>query len=398
MQSPRKISANLDRIKLDRFLNLGSHRVVASIDKHTRTSYLYALDLNTGEILADRNITGGNAAIVKSLSALGAKRNTMVLTEAGNQGFSFYRQLKKSGYACQLIAPSSIPHRGKGRKTDRDDAVNNLHFHFSGSLRYVWVLDAADEDCRELLRYRYNQVWRISKQKQRIRSLIKRHGLEYTLTKACWTKTYYKWLKSVDLLPMTRLVVDTMVRDLEEFQLKLNDIDNELDLQFSENPHYARLKGYYEIFPGIGRIGSMTLILEGHDLKRFPRPGSLMNYTGLIPGKNASGERDPHLRITKAGNRYLRLALVCAAKYYRDRRFMHSKKDLAEMAEPIGGLMEKCQNRLHARYRHLCRRGKHSNKAKTAIARELCGFLWEFHVKIIPALENTQQPALKKAA
>ena len=41
----------------------------------------------------------------------------------------------------------------------------------------------------------------------------------------------------------------------------------------------------------------------------------------------------------------------------------------------IVGIAVKAQHRLQRRYQHLART-KHTNKAVTAVARELCGFIW----------------------
>lgn len=372
--------------------------IIVSIDRHERMSYIYGVDFRTGEIIADGNIRLGRQAVFEGINKLGNKKDIMVISEAGNEGFSFSRQLTKAGYSNRLIAPSSIPECGKGQKTDRDDAIGNLNYHVSGLLRYVWIPEATDEDCRELMRYRYELVWKFSKQKQKINSLVKRQGHDYRLTKSLWTKKHYSWLKNIELLPMTRIVLDSFIAEMENLELKISRIDKELDEQFSKNEKYKRLKECYEFLPGIGRVGSMTLVLEGYDLNRFPRPSSLMNYTGLIPCKEASGGRDPALRITKAGNKFLRLAIVGATKHYRDRRFLYSRKGLEKLPVEIRPFMERCQNRLYERYRYLCSKGKPSNKARVAIARELCGFLWELVVKIIPVLNKKKPELLKMAA
>ena len=43
----------------------------------------------------------------------------------------------------------------------------------------------------------------------------------------------------------------------------------------------------------------------------------------------------------------------------------------------IKELSWRAQNRLHRRYVKLKARGKHENKVKIAVARELCAFIWE---------------------
>lgn len=401
MKAVRKISRAHFGIKLGYgggSLHHMEQPIVLSIDRHACSSYLYGVDFRTGEIVMDGNIRSGRQSVFERISRLGSKKDIQIVSEAGNEGFSFSRQLTKAGYCNRLIAPSSIPECGKGQKTDRDDAINNLNYHVSGLLRYVWIPQERDEDCRELLRYRYEQTWRKGKQKQKITSLIKRQGKEYTLTKGLWTKKFYQWLHTLELLPMTRLVLDSFLKELADLELRIAAIDKELDGQFLENPRYNHLMKYYEMLPGIGRVGAMTMVLEGFDLHRFPRPSSLMNYTGLIPMKLASGGCDPALRITKAGNKYLRLAIVGAAKHYRDRRCLYSQKGLEKLPLEMRSFMERCQNRLYNRYRYLCDKGKPRNKAKVAIARELCGFLWELIVKVIPAFEKEDHELMKKAA
>ncbi|MHA2307179.1 MAG: IS110 family RNA-guided transposase [Candidatus Hodarchaeales archaeon] len=377
----RKISnvhRNLNRFK--------KYPLVVSLDIHKRSTYIYAVDTYTGEILADKNIIGSYKSVLKTLKTIKPKKQIIVLFEAGNPGFSPYRFFTGHKYACQIIAPSSIPKKGKRRKTDRDDAVENLNYHMSGNLSYVHVPSIEEEDAREFMRFRYNHVWKLTQQKQRINALIKRNGLSYELTKSPWTKTHYRWLRIVKLPTLARQVMNIMLDRLEDLYEQLETIDEKLEKLFERNTSYRHLRFLYEQIPGIGRVVSMTLVLEEQDLSRFRNPNALMNYTGLIPKKNSSGEKDPHLRITKAGNKFLRLALVCSAKFYRDRRLLMSSRRLSRLPIALGQFVEKCQTRLHDRYKFLREKGKNSNKVKVAIARELSGFLWELVVRVNPEL------------
>jgi transposase len=372
------------------------YKVTVSLDAHQHSIYIYAVNTRTGEILADKNIIGGFKAVLKQIKEFGLPKHIMIIFEAGQFGFSPYRLFKKAGYGCKIIAPSSIPNKSKKRKTDRDDSINNLDYHMSGILRYVYVPTANDEDAREFLRYRYEQVWKLTKQKQRINALIKRHGKVFDLTKTTWTRTHYNWLKSVDLLPCARKILDLMLNRLEEAYSDLERLDIMLDNIINENQRYKYLKALYEEIPGVGRVVSLTLLFEGQDFGRFANPSCLMNYTGLIPGKKASGDKDPAMRITKAGNKYLRLALVCTSKFYRDRRLLKSRDRISKLPAPLKSFIDRCQSRLNGRYLYLRGKGKNSNKVKVAIARELCGFVWELNVKVMPLLGDYKD--LSKAA
>jgi transposase len=366
------------------------HKILVSLDIHQSNIYMYALNIETGEILEEKNFFDGWKSILRKLNKLGIKKDIEILYEAGNQGFAPWRKLTRNGYLCRVIAPSSIPRKPKDQKTDRDDAIKILNYHIAGVLRYVDVPSAQEEAIRDCLRYRSSVVHRIVKKKQRIQCLTKRYELKFNLTKSNWTKLHWKWLRTVDAAEPVRLVLDCHLQDLEEAESKLSRIDEKLDAMMQKNPLYTQKMAIYQLIPGIGRVNAMTAILEGRDLGRFRTPGKMVNYVGLIPGKYASGSSDPHLRITKAGNKYFRTAMVGSAKFFRDRRYTIQKRVLSDLPVHIKEFLERLQNRLFGRYRYLVRKGKHSNKAKTAIARELCGFLWELVNVILPKLTNQE--------
>jgi len=67
--------------------------------------------------------------------------------------------------------------------------------------------------------------------------------------------------------------------------------------------------------PGVGSIVSLTFILTLGSHERFASGRDVGPYTGLVPRKQSSGDSDPQLHITKAGDRELRRLLVLAANY-----------------------------------------------------------------------------------
>ena len=184
--------------------------------------------------------------------------------------------------------------------------------------------------------------------------------------------------------------MDVKLNHLEQLQGQLTKLENLLDDIFEADGNYKYLSKVYSLIPGVARINAMVLVLEGQDLKRFKKPAALMSYTGLVPGKYSSGTSDPHLRITKSGNKYLRTTMVGIAKMFRDRRTLRSNKDVENLPEPFKSFLIKMQTRLNSRYKHLVSKGKNSNKARCAIARELCGFIWELIIKIEPKIKLSQ--------
>lgn len=61
---------------------------------------------------------------------------------------------------------------------------------------------------------------------------------------------------------------------------------------------------------GVGPITSLTFVLTIEDPDRFDRCRDVGPYLGLVPRRDASGQRDPELPITKAGDKHLRWLLV----------------------------------------------------------------------------------------
>ena len=364
--------------------------IVCSLDIHDSSSYMFTVNTQTGEILKDVNIVGSYKKVAKHLQKIGFKDSIMTILEAGPHGFAPYRYFTKIGYSVKIIAPSSIPRRNKKQKTDRQDAIDNLNYHFSGVLRYVSIPGEEDECARECLRARYHVVHQVTKEKQKIIALLKRQGVIYNLTKTNWTRTYYRWLKGVKLNTFVRQVIDMRLCRLESLERERDALWKSIDSYVTNHPEYVELKRYYGLISGIGPVGSVTLILEGRDLNRFGHPVALMNFTGLIPGKHQSGSKDPVMRITKAGNKYMRTVLVGAAKHYCDYRLLHSKKKLNTFPPLLREFLLRCRDRLCTRYKTLRAKGKHSNKVKVAVARELCGFLWEYITQIIPQFQQYQ--------
>ena len=66
---------------------------------------------------------------------------------------------------------------------------------------------------------------------------------------------------------------------------------------------------------GVGTLTAMAFVLTIEDPRRFARSRDVGCYLGLRPKQQDSGDRSPQLRITKAGDSYLRKMLVSCAHY-----------------------------------------------------------------------------------
>ena len=65
--------------------------------------------------------------------------------------------------------------------------------------------------------------------------------------------------------------------------------------------------------PGIGLTTAAGVLAEIGNITVFPKPKSLVSWSGLAPGVNESAGKSSNSHITKRGNKYLRTFLVLAA-------------------------------------------------------------------------------------
>jgi len=78
--------------------------------------------------------------------------------------------------------------------------------------------------------------------------------------------------------------------------------------------HYPATKLLRQV-RGVGPLTALCFVLTISDPSRFRRSRQVGSYLGLTPRKHASGDRDPQMRITKAGDPLLRRLLVMSAQY-----------------------------------------------------------------------------------
>jgi transposase len=138
---------------------------------------------------------------------------------------------------------------------------------------------------------------------------------------------------------------------------------------------------------GFDFIAAVTIIAELGDLNRFSHPRALMSYLGLVPSEHSSGNSRRQGAITRTGNRHARRILVESAWTYRYGAHVGREHQIRQQGQPkaIRDIAWKAQLRLTHRYRKLSLgRKMKATKVCVAVARELCGFIWDLarHVPV----------------
>jgi transposase len=112
--------------------------------------------------------------------------------------------------------------------------------------------------------------------------------------------------------PGLKLALGPILAQIAETTLKIKQYDREI--QRMTQTEYAETQPMMTIH-GVGHITALTFVLTLGDKARFGRSRDVGCYLGLRPKRSQSGERDPQLGITKAGNAYLRSLLIECANH-----------------------------------------------------------------------------------
>ena len=177
--------------------------------------------------------------------------------------------------------------------------------------------------------------------------------------------------------PAQQIVLQESLDALSECTERVNRLTEQIQRLLPQWRMYPVAQAL-QTLRGVSLIVATTTISELGDLTRFSSPVQLMSYLGLVPSEHSSGEQTKRGSITKTGNGHVRRVLVEAAWSYRLPARVSTALHLRQegMSQHICAISWKAQLRLCTRYKRLQAKGKAHQLIVTAVARELCGFMW----------------------
>jgi len=365
-----------------------THYIFIGLDVHQNSiDVAIAEGPRDGEVRGYGKINGEFMDVDRLIRRLGYSRERLrVVYEAGPCGYGLYRHLREKGIDCMVVAPSLTPRRAGDRvKTDRRDAFTLARLHRAGELTGVYVPRAEDEAMRDLTRAREDAKDAERKAKQQLNSFLLRHSRKFS-GRQKWSLAHRRWLSDQSFeQPVQQIVFQEYIDAIEECERRVE----RLTAQIREAVVHWRMQpvvAAFQAMRGVSLIVAATLAAEVGDTTRFDTPQQLAAYLGLVPSEHSSGDRRQRGSITKSGNAHARRVLIQGAWTYRhparvSRQLRDRRADLPLEVRKIGW---KAQLRLCSRYRQLVARGKSSQVAVTAIAREMAAFLWAI-AKQVPA-------------
>ena len=364
-----------------------THKFVG-LDVHSDTTMIAVAEgERTGEVRLYGQISSDLNALEKVLRKLGGKDVILhVVYEAGPTGFVVYRRLQQLKIECIVVAPSKTPQSaGVRQKNDQRDAVQLARLHRAGELTGINIPDAVDESIRDLTRARSDAVDDLRRAKQRLKGFLLRHGYRYK-GKANWSEAHQRYLRELVLpLPGLKAVLEESLLAITQATERVTRLEELVAVQVPQWRMYPLVQALM-CLRGFQLTAATVLVAELGDIHRFAHPRHLMAFLGLVPRQHSSGETRRLGAITKTGNPHARWILIEAIQHALLPPKVSAPLALRQQGQPEGYrvLGWKTQLRLHKRGWHLLQRGVMKAKVNVALARELCGFVWDL-LRQVPA-------------
>ncbi|WP_242355285.1 IS110 family transposase [Anaeromyxobacter sp. SG64] len=348
------------------------------LDVHAERIVLASLEGTSREPVV-RDIPNDPKVIRRTFQRLAASAHELrCCYEAGPCGYEVFRQLEAMGIECEVVAPALIPVKAGDRvKTDRRDATKLARLYRAGELTTITVPTSDQEAVRDLVRAREDVRKDLTAARHRLGKFLIRHGRLFRGGKN-WTLRFWDWLRKQEFeREGERLTFEHYVTEVQHLVDRRARLEREIE-RIAKNEPYAAPVAKLSCLRGISVLAAMALLCEIHDFRRFDTPRKLMAYVGLVPSEYSSGGKEKRGGITKTGSSHARRILVEAAWSYRHRPAFSPRAAQALRDQPpeIVEYARRSQLRLHKRFRQLVGHGKGSQVAVTAVARELCGFVW----------------------
>ena len=349
------------------------------LDVHKDSITIAVAENGRGEVRDVGTVASDWASVSKALRRLAGGFVLKTCYEAGPTGFELHRRLVEAGYDSQVVAPSLIPTRPGDRvKTDRRDAANLARCHRAGDLTAVYVPDTETEALRDLERARDAAKHAETRAKQQLGKFLLRQGRRWNGGKN-WTLKHLDWIRKQAFEHAAhRRVLRDYVKSLEDATERVQRLTDDLEELIHESA-LAPLVTALQSLRGVAMVTAVVIAAEIGDLRRFDSAAAFMSFVGLTPSESSSGRRTQRGSITKTGNKHVRRILVEAAWHSLRPPAMSRGLRLrnAKAAEGVRKIAWKAQKRLHRKFRHLVYdKGKKSQVAVIAVARELAGFVW----------------------
>jgi len=235
----------------------------------------------------------------------------VVVMEAGTHSGWLSRLLESMGHEVCIGNPRKLRviWDSKDKNDERDARILGMMYRLEPRLLHrIFHRGAQAQLDLELIKSRNMLVQSRTKLINHVRCAVKGIGRRIP---ACSAETFFR--KAPEHIPSElQPALSELLRMIYEITERIKDLDRQITgLCEDRYPETA----YLLQVTGVGPVTALAFVLTVEDPARFGKSRRVGAYLGLTPRRDQSGETDKQLRITKAGDIYMRQLLVGCAHY-----------------------------------------------------------------------------------
>jgi transposase len=287
-------------------------KLYAGSDLHGNNNYLGIID-KQGKKIFKKKLPNDPGVILEILKPFQKEIVGMVVESTFNW-YWLVDTLKEEGYKVHLANPAAIQqYSGLKHADDKHDAFWLAEMLRLGILPEGYIYPKEDRPIRDLLRKRGHLVRLRTSLILSLQNIISRNcGVQLNANKIKRLKEneVSPILKGQEDLELSGMVsketIDFLTRQVRQVE---NFVQDKVELK-------APYK-YLQTICGVGKILSLTIMLETGPIERFTKVGHYVSYCRKVPTKWTSNQKTKGKGNKKNGNKYLAWAFSEAAELAR---------------------------------------------------------------------------------
>jgi len=257
-------------------------------------------------------------------------QDVMVL-EMTTNAFQLYDELQPHVHSVTLVHPPHVKLITRAQViTDKIAALILARLHAVGLLPPVWVPPVEVRDHRALVAHRTKMVRLATQAKNRLHAVLHRHHF-LPPEGGLFAQDSRDWWFSLDVTSIEQVRIQSDLDTLAFAQSQIALLEKTLAEIAAQDERALLLVQ----LPGVGMITAVTLLAAIGDITRFPTAKQLVGYAGLGSRVHDSGLVRRTGRITKAGRRDIRAAMVECA-HTASRTHPHWRAEMARLEPRLG--------------------------------------------------------------
>jgi transposase len=287
-------------------------KLYTGFDLHSRNNYLAIVD-KKGKRVYKKKLQNDPETILTALMPHKDKISGIVVESTYNW-YWLVDLLMEEGYKVHLANPTGIQqYKGMKYRDDKDDAFWLAEMLRLGIFPEGYIYPKEDRPIRDLLRKRGHLVRLRTSLILSLQNIISRNnGFKMTVNdmKALKTDRVAPHLKHNEDLAFVGKVSK---ESIDFFTRKINDIESIVKKRVTLKKPYTYLLSIY----GVGKILSLTIMLESGPMERFKKAGNYVSYCRKVSSKWISNNKKKGKGNVRCGNKYLAWAFSEAAELAR---------------------------------------------------------------------------------